>query len=138
MLFRSIGRKRELLTMAHAAFRSLVTVERIIEGSVFDNPATAAGSVPAIYVDGIAVVAQGAAPVGLPENYVPDGALIRRYVSAALSEEGFAGFVREWLQANAKTDDNTIGSGHSTVGAVGAVPAVDASAALASKQGAAS
>ena len=106
-----IGRKRELLTMAHAAFRSLVTVERIIEGSVFDNPATAAGSVPAIYVDGIAVLAQGAAPVGLPEHYVPDGDQIKRYASAALSDEGFAGFVRDWLQVNAATDDNTVAEG---------------------------
>jgi glutaconate CoA-transferase subunit A len=106
-----IGRKRELLTMAHAAFRSLVTVERIIEGSVFDNPATAAGSVPAIYVDGIAVLAQGAAPVGLPEHYVPDGDQIKRYASAALSDEGFAGFVRDWLQVNAAADDNTVAEG---------------------------
>ena len=106
-----IGRKRELLTMAHAAFRSLVTVERIIEGSVFENPATAAGSVPAIYVDGIAVLAQGAAPVGLPEHYVPDGDQIKRYASAALSDEGFAGFVRDWLQVNAAADDNTITEG---------------------------
>jgi glutaconate CoA-transferase subunit A len=106
-----IGRKRELLTMAHAAFRSLVTVERIIEGSVFDNPATAAGSVPAIYVDGIAVVAQGAAPVGLPEHYVPDGDQIKRYASAALGDEGFAGFVRDWLQGSAAADDNTVTQG---------------------------
>ena len=106
-----IGRKRELLTMAHAAFRSLVTVEHIIEGSVFDNPATAAGSVPAIYVDGIAVLAQGAAPVGLPEHYVPDGDQIKRYASAALSDEGFADFVRDWLQVNAAADDNTVAEG---------------------------
>ena len=92
-----IGRRRELLTMAHASKQTLVTVEAISEHKLFDDPMMAPGVVPAIYVSHIALAKQGAWPIGLPEHYGPDDAAISRYVQSAKTEEGFRRFLDEWL-----------------------------------------
>ena len=92
-----IGRRRELLTMAHASKQTFVTVESISETDLFDDPMLAPGVVPAIYVSRIALVPQGAWPVGLPEHYGPDDAAIIRYVQSAKTAEGFRRFMDQWL-----------------------------------------
>lgn len=92
-----IGRRRELLTMAHAAKQTLVTVEAIGERNLFDDPMLAPGVVPAIYVSRVALARRGAWPVGLPEHYGADEAAISRYVQSAKTEEGFRRFLQEWL-----------------------------------------
>src|SRR5499425_612296 len=51
-----IGRDRELATMAHAAVKTVVTVEKLYEGNLFDDPALAAGALGGLYVEAIAVV----------------------------------------------------------------------------------
>lgn len=96
-----IGRKRELLTMAHAAKETLVTVEKIAERSLFEDPDRAAGVVPAIYVSRIALATRGAAPLALGEHYSADDASLARYAEFARTEEGFSRFVGEWLGAGA-------------------------------------
>ncbi len=50
-----IGRQRELATMAHAAAKTMVTVEKIHDGNLMDQPTLAAGTLPGFYVDSIAV-----------------------------------------------------------------------------------
>ena len=92
-----IGRRRELLTMAHASKQTFVTVEAISERDLFDDPKLAPGVVPAIYVNRIALAKQGAWPIGLPEHYGPDDAAISRYVQSAKTEEGFRRYLDEWL-----------------------------------------
>jgi glutaconate CoA-transferase, subunit A len=92
-----IGRRRELLTMAHASRRTFVTVESISEHNLFDDPKLAPGIVPAIYVSRIAVAKQGAWPIGLPGHYGADDAAIAHYVQSAKTEEGFRRFLDEWL-----------------------------------------
>ncbi|MHA6690941.1 CoA transferase subunit A [Devosia sp. A449] len=88
-----IGRRRELATMAYAAKRTIVTVERIIEGSLFENETIAAGTLPALYVDAIGIAPEGAAPYGLWGEYSSDSAEIARYAAAARTEEGFAAYM---------------------------------------------
>jgi len=92
-----IGRRRELLTMAHASKQTFVTVEAISDQDLFDDPALAPGVVPAIYVSRIALAKQGARPIGLPGYYGSDDAAIGRYVQSAKTEEGFRRFLDEWL-----------------------------------------
>jgi glutaconate CoA-transferase subunit A len=92
-----IGRKRELLTMAHASKQTFVTVEEISERNLFDDPKLAPGVVPAIYVNRIALAKQGTWPIGLPGHYGADDAAIGRYVQSAKTEDGFLRFLREWL-----------------------------------------
>ncbi len=92
-----IGRRRELLTMAHASKQTFATVEAISEHNLFDDPRLAPGVVPAIYVSRIALAKQGAWPVGLPEHYGCDDAALSRYAQSAKTEEGFRRFLDEWL-----------------------------------------
>jgi len=98
-----IGRRRELLTMAHASKQTFVTVEAISEKDLFDDAKLAPGVVPAIYVSRIALARQGAWPVGLPGHYGSDDAAISAYVRSAKTEEGFRRFLGEWLNEAAVT-----------------------------------
>lgn len=88
-----IGRRRELAAMAYAARKTLVTVERISEVSLLADEKTAAGVLPALYVDQVAVVPNGAWPYGLWGDYAPDIAELVRYAEAARTPDGFAAYV---------------------------------------------
>jgi glutaconate CoA-transferase subunit A len=88
-----IGRRRELVTMAHAAKDTVVTVEEIVDGSLLADEATAAGVLPSLYVSAVAEAKDGARPLGLQDLYAVDDKAIARYAEAARTESGF----REWL-----------------------------------------
>jgi glutaconate CoA-transferase subunit A len=88
-----IGRRRELALMAYASRRTLVTVERIVEGSLLETEQSAAGVLPALYVEAIAIAPHGAAPCGLWDEYPADFTEVARYARAARSDDGF----REYL-----------------------------------------
>ncbi|MCJ9709998.1 CoA synthetase [Bordetella hinzii] len=88
-----IGRRRELAAMAYASKRTFVTVERIVEQRLLDDEKTAAGVLPALYVDGIAQAGRGAYPYGLWGEYPTDIEALQRYARMARSEEGF----HQWL-----------------------------------------
>ncbi|MGO9358281.1 MAG: CoA transferase subunit A [Xanthobacteraceae bacterium] len=88
-----IGRRRELVTMAHAAKATLVTVERISETSLLHDEDSAAGVLPALYVDAIAQAPRGAWPIGLWGEYPADPDEIARYAAMARTPEGFAAYI---------------------------------------------
>ncbi len=88
-----IGVRRELMLMAHAARRTLVSVERIEDRNFLADDAMAAGTIPALYVEAIAQAPNGAWPVGLAGAYPPDEDALAAYAGASRSPEGFA----EWL-----------------------------------------
>ncbi len=88
-----IGRRRELATIAHASKMTLVTVERMYDGSFFDDERLAAGALPAFYIQAVAVAEKGAAPVGLFGEYEPDLAHLRAYAREARTEAGFAAYL---------------------------------------------
>src|SRR5258708_359769 len=85
-----IGRQRELATMAHASAKTVVTVERIVDGNLLDDPFMAAGTLPGFYVEAIAVAENGCWPLGLPDHYGADVAHLSDYARLAPPEEGFA------------------------------------------------
>ena len=88
-----IGRHAELAAMAHAARRTLVTVERISDTSLLANENEAAGVLPALYVSAIAEVPRGAWPLGLWGEYALDGDEVARYAQLAQTPEGFAAYL---------------------------------------------
>lgn len=98
-----IGRRRELLTMAHASKQTFVTVEAISEHDLFDDATLAPAVIPAIYISRIALAARGAWPIGLHGHYGTDDAAMMGYVRSAKTEEGFRRFLDEWLGTNAVT-----------------------------------
>src|SRR5262245_61377205 len=64
-----VGRDRELLMMAHAAARTIATVETLHDGNLMDDPALSAATVPGFYVDTVAVAPRGAWPLPLLDHY---------------------------------------------------------------------
>lgn len=89
-----VGRDRDPLLLAHASVATLVTVERIVPGCLLDDEATAAGTVPATYVEAIAVVPGGDAPGDRPGTA---GAAIAAYAAQARTDAGFAAWLESWL-----------------------------------------
>ncbi|MGE0093831.1 MAG: CoA transferase subunit A [Alphaproteobacteria bacterium] len=94
-----VGRRRELVTMAHAAKRTLVTAETIQDGNLLEDERLAAGVIPSLYVSAIAEAERGAWPIGLEGRYEPDTAHIADYVRTARSEDGFRAYLAEHVLA---------------------------------------
>jgi glutaconate CoA-transferase subunit A len=92
-----IGRQRELATMAHAAEKTIVTVEKIHDGNLLDDPVMAAGTLPGFYVESIAVAERGCWPLGLPDHYGADAEHLALYAKMAASEQGFAEYLDRYV-----------------------------------------
>lgn len=98
-----IGRSRELMTMAHASVRTLVTVEEITEENLMADPARAPGVIPALYITQIALAPRGAWPLRFGDVYPPDEAALGRYAAAACTEQGFKQWLGDWLAPAAES-----------------------------------
>ncbi len=94
-----IGRERELVAMAHAAGRTIVTVEQIHETNLLHDPLLAAGTLPGFYVETIAVEPRGAWPLPLPDRYGIDAAHMSEYARLAATAEGFAQYLDRYVHA---------------------------------------
>jgi glutaconate CoA-transferase subunit A len=88
-----IGRQRELVTMAHAAERTIVTVEKLFDGDLLAEATLGAGTLPGFYVDTVAVVPRGAWPLPLPEHYAWDAEHLAEYARLAATDEGFTKYL---------------------------------------------
>ncbi|MDE2006332.1 MAG: CoA synthetase [Rhodospirillales bacterium] len=84
-----VGRRHELATIAHAAKRALVTVERIVEGNLLEDERRAAGTISATYIEAVSVAERGAWPAGLLDLYAADAAHYAEYARLAKTEDGF-------------------------------------------------
>jgi glutaconate CoA-transferase subunit A len=92
-----IGRQRELATMAHAAAKTVVTVEKLHDGDLLADPLLAAGTLPGFYVDSIAVAERGAWPLPLPDHYAADAEHLALYAKLAATAEGFAEYLERYV-----------------------------------------
>ena len=90
-----VGLRREVMTMAHAAKATLVTVEEIHDGDLLADERTAAATIPALYIAAIAEARRGAWPLGFLGHYEADEAHLRSYVEAAATEDGFRRYLAE-------------------------------------------
>jgi glutaconate CoA-transferase subunit A len=92
-----IGRQRELATMAHAAAKTVVTVEKIYDGNLLDDPTLAAGTLPGFYVESISIAERGAWPLGLPDFYTADAEHLALYARMAATEAGFTEYLDKYV-----------------------------------------
>ena len=92
-----IGRQRELMLIAHAAKKTLVTVEQVIEGNLLDDDARSGATIPALYIEAIAHAPRGMWPLGYHDAYPIDAAWMRAYVELARTPAGFERFLAQWL-----------------------------------------
>jgi glutaconate CoA-transferase subunit A len=83
--------------MAHAAAKTVVTVEKLHDGNLLDDPWLAAGTLGGFYVETIALAANGAWPLGLAEHYSPDAAHLAEYARSAASDTGFATYLDRYV-----------------------------------------
>src|ERR1700693_3616984 len=74
-----IGTQRELVAMAHAAQKTVVTVEKIHEGDLLRDPLLAAGTLPGFYVEAVALEPRGSWPLPLPDHYGIDAVHLAEY-----------------------------------------------------------
>ena len=96
-----VGRRRELATLAHAAHRVLVTVERMVLGSLLDDERLAPGAISATYIEAIVVAERGAWPLALLDEYSADAAHLREYARAARTIEGFRAYLDRYVLSRA-------------------------------------
>jgi len=92
-----IGTQRELVVMAHAAQKTVVTVEKIHDGDLLRDPLLAAGTLPGFYVEAVAVAPRGAWPLPLPDHYAIDGAHVAEYARLAATPEGFTQYLDRYV-----------------------------------------
>lgn len=93
-----VGNKRELVIMAHASNKSLVTIENFYDGDLIADERYAAGTIAALYIEAVAHVENGSWPLGLAGRYKTDSKHMRGYVAAAKSDAGFQTYIDQFIQ----------------------------------------
>jgi glutaconate CoA-transferase, subunit A len=93
-----IGVRRELMLMSHAARETFVTVEEVVDADFLADDEIGAGTIPALYISGIAVAQRGADPIGLAGVYVADEQALAAYTQLAQTADGFI----KWLSQHVK------------------------------------
>lgn len=78
-----VGARHEFKTLAHAAHRTLITAERIVDGNLVEDPAKSPNLVTSIYVDAVAEAPGGAWPLAAPPHYAMDVEAVKAYARAA-------------------------------------------------------
>lgn len=78
-----IGKMRELMTMAHAARKTLVTVEEVVDFNLMEDSLRAPATIPEMYISRVAVAKKGAWPLALEGCYGADKAALADYARRA-------------------------------------------------------
>jgi glutaconate CoA-transferase subunit A len=68
-------------------------VEKLHDGSLLEDPALAAGTLPGFYIETVAIAERGAWPLPLPEHYAWDAGHLQEYAQLAATDEGFAKYL---------------------------------------------
>ena len=89
-----IGKARELMTMAHAAKNSLVSVEQIIDDDLMQDELRAPATIPGHYITSFALAKHGAWPLVLEGCYSADEQALETYALMARSSQGFNEFMQ--------------------------------------------
>jgi glutaconate CoA-transferase subunit A len=91
------GRRRDLFTLAHASARSVVTVERLYDGDLLAAEVMAAATIPAFYIEAVALAPRGAWPLKMGDLYAEDTHHLVDYIRLAVTEEGFRRYLEQFV-----------------------------------------
>jgi glutaconate CoA-transferase subunit A len=91
------GRRRDLFTLAHASARSVVTVERFYDGDLLADEAMAAATIPAFYIEAVALAPRGAWPLRMGDLYAEDTQHLIDYIALAATEAGFRRYLDRFV-----------------------------------------
>lgn len=92
-----VGRKRELINMSHASKATVVTVDKIVTGSLFDDEKMAAGILPALYVNRISECPNGSWPLAFWYSGGGDDMHLKTYMQMAGTDEGFEDYLQQYV-----------------------------------------
>ena len=92
-----IAGRRDLAYVAHASKRTIVTVEEIWDGNLFDDERMGPGSLASVYITAVAHAPRGAWPLSLQRRYPEDIDHIKEYARLARTDEGFAEYLRRYV-----------------------------------------
>ncbi|MBE7635392.1 CoA synthetase [Sneathiella sp. P13V-1] len=92
-----VGRRRELINMAQASKTALVTVEEISETNLLEDETTAAGTLPALYVGGIAHVSKGSWPLGFWQGDGEDSDHLRLFKDMSRNDSTLQEYLAEYV-----------------------------------------
>ena len=95
-----IGKARELMTMAHAAKNTLVSVEQVIDDDLMQDALRAPATIPGHYITSLAKAEHGAWPLALEGCYAADEQALEAYALMARSSEGFDEFMSSASEPN--------------------------------------
>lgn len=84
-----VGRRRDLFTLAHASAGSIATVEALYEGDLLADEVMAAATIPAFYLEAVALAPRGAWPLKMGDLYGEDTAHLLDYIALAATPDGF-------------------------------------------------
>ena len=79
-------------------------MEEIVETDLLDDPEMAAGTIPALYVSGLAPAEHGAWPLGVPHLYERDAAHLAQYAQMAKTQQGFDAYTDRWVFGKAAAE----------------------------------
>lgn len=88
-----IGKARELMTMAHAARHTLVSVEQITDDDLMQDELRAPATIPGHYINSLTKAERGSWPLALEGCYAADEQALEAYAVMARSSEGFEEFM---------------------------------------------
>jgi glutaconate CoA-transferase subunit A len=91
-----VGVRRELMTMAHASKKVLVSAETRQQADLLRDKFQAPGTLPALYVDALEVIEDGGRPRGSEGHYAPDPAFAEAYKAAFKAGETRQ-FLERWV-----------------------------------------
>jgi glutaconate CoA-transferase subunit A len=89
-----IGKARELMTMAHAAKKTLVSVEHITNDDLMQDELRAPATIPGHYITSFTKTERGAWPLALEGCYAADKQALEAYAVMARSLDGFNQFMK--------------------------------------------
>jgi len=92
-----IGRRRELVNMSQASKTAYITVEEITNKNLLEDETMAAGTMPSLYVGGIAECKNGTWPLGFWQGQSEDGEHLSHYAEASRTREGFDAYLEEFV-----------------------------------------
>lgn len=92
-----VGRQRDLFTLAHAAVRSIATVERMQDANLLNDELMAPATIPAFYLEAVALAPRGAWPLRLSGLYPDDVQHLIGYIELATTESGFRRYLDDYV-----------------------------------------
>jgi glutaconate CoA-transferase subunit A len=94
-----VGRRDALATVARAAHKTLVTVEEIYDGDLYDSDQLASATIPSTFITMLSHQPNGSWPLNCGDRYRDDTAHLREYAELSKTADGFQTYLKRHVMA---------------------------------------